>query len=110
MSARGVLLPPTPDESSDDDEYLQRQLEADAPELEYVAAARVLADVADLNPDLVETFRELRVSEINARSPDAKACNACGNFGSRDDYSKKQWTARPCGAARLRRSRRGGGR
>ena len=96
MSVRGVLPPPTRmDESSDDAEYVQRQLQADAPELEYAwQQLVVLADVAELNPELIDTVRELRVSEINAHSLDAKACNACGNFGFRDAYSKKQWTAR----------------
>ena len=96
MSVRGVLPPPTRmDESSDDAEYVQRQLQADAPELEYAwQQLVVLADVAELNPELIDTVRELRVSEINAHSLDAKACNACGNFGSRDAYSKKQWIAR----------------
>ena len=82
------------DESSDDDESVT----PDAPELEYLwQQLQVLADVADLNRELVDTARELRVSEVNARihdSSDAKACNACGNFGLRDAYSKKQWTAR----------------
>jgi hypothetical protein len=86
------------DESSDDDESLERQLLADAPELEYAwQQLRVLADVAEVNPELVLTVRELRVSEINSRTGDsasAKACNACGEFGSRERYSKKQWTAR----------------
>ena len=95
MRARGVLPPPTRmDESSDDDESVT----PDAPELEYLwQQLQVLADVADLNRELVDTARELRVSEINARTGDsasAKACNACGEFGSRDQYSKKQWTAR----------------
>ena len=95
MRARGVLPPPTRmDESSDDDESVT----PDAPELEYLwQQLQVLADVADLNRELVDTARELRVSEVNARihdSSDAKACNACGNFGLRDAYSKKQWTAR----------------
>ena len=93
MRARGVLPPPTRmDESSDDDESVT----PDA--LEYLwQQLQVLADVADLNRELVDTARELRVSEVNARihdSSDAKACNACGNFGSRDAYSKKQWIAR----------------
>ena len=75
------------DESSDDDESVT----PDAPELEYLwQQLQVLADVADLNRELVDTVRELRVSEINASMNNAKACNACGEFGSRDAYSKKQ--------------------
>ena len=75
------------DESSDDDESVT----PDAPELEYLwQQLQVLADVADLNRELVDTARELRVSEINASMNNAKACNACGEFGSRDAYSKKQ--------------------
>ena len=77
MSVRGVLPPPTRmDESSDDAEYVQRQLQADAPELEYAwQQLVVLADVAELNPELIDTVRELRVSEINAHSL-TPSCNA----------------------------------